>query len=353
MPRIRLILISKDRNYMDALTEFIGCQFGHLLNVSSFDSIDKISEYKNFERCVILIDEDNRLCFGEDTLVFRLSEDKISNVQNHIYKYQCSDNIVMCILSKVNKLWQLGDNFHKSGKSPRIIAVCSAAGGAGSTTISLLLSAFLSQKGNKAFYFGMESFGTHEWFFKSKPNHTLSEFLFDVKSRNTRLDYSLGLHKTIDESSGVWFIGSPESSLEFEELSMEETGSIIESFRKLSELNYVVLDIGTGFSPRTLEVLKSADNIVFVDEDSYIARQKKILWRDDIARIEKINNICLGSKIIEVTNRSDHSETPDKPIFPRLVGTEGIISLTALDEKKVQQSLTAVVNCLDLRSYDD
>jgi flagellar biosynthesis protein FlhG len=175
------------------------------------------------------------------------------------------------VVAELNK--KLGkQKTSSSGKSPKIIVVCSGKGGVGKTFIASSLGITLSRQGFSTLLVDMDISGANIHTYLGVPPSLLNiRHFFEGKKSVDEIIVKSPMTK-LSFIQGFWDSWNPI------EISLEQSMIFFKALKTLS-FDYIVLDISSGQSIANLEMLRRADEkLVITDpEPSTIERTYRLM----------------------------------------------------------------------------
>ncbi|HZG73660.1 MAG TPA: AAA family ATPase [Chondromyces sp.] len=199
-------------------------------------------------------------------------------------------------------------------KRGQMIAVCSARGGSGRTTLTVNLAVALSKKNIPVSILdGDFQFGDVSLAMDLQPAYTIK----DVVEQISRIDeHLLNNYLTVHES-GVKVLPAPERPEHAELIKSESLLKIIDLMLQQSE--YLVVDTGVGFQEQTIELLEKANQILVVTNLDMVAlRNTKTL-------LQTLTVIGLRDRVQIVVNRSTMESVLQASQIPEMLDDEHLI----------------------------
>ena len=159
--KIKLAILEKDENYLNRITFTFGSKYADKLEVYSFTDMNKalatIAEKKVH---VLLADE--RFEINQDSLpsncgfAYLVTSSDIESLRNQktVGKFQKADFIYKQVLSIFSEVSAQITGIHTEAGATKMIAVTSAAGGVGASTIAAAIATRLALLQKKSTVFG-------------------------------------------------------------------------------------------------------------------------------------------------------------------------------------------------------
>lgn len=214
----------------------------------------------------------------------------------------------------------------------KTIAVCSATGGTGRTTITVNLASTLAARSNKVTVIdGDLQFGDLSLAMDIEPAFTMKEAV-NTQGRRNLTDLC---HK---HESGVRVLSAPSRPEEADLITEEHLEWIIASLKEANE--YLLVDTAAGLNDRSLPFIENADDIIVVTTGGMAALKNAKLMIGILEELE------LNSKVSVVVNRSTAEGSLMKEDLSSLLQAKRVFYLPE-DRKHVSHSQnTGEVLCL-------
>lgn len=298
--RIRVLIVSGDRDYVDHLSAVMSRRDDVEFSVDLASSPEKMKEMLQTPKYDILLVDEAVLGlidknFNIALAVLTEGPTQISDSVFNIAKYQRISNIcslLMQILSKSG--WKATV---KSGDA-HIVAVWSPSGGVGKTTVALAYAVNKSFK--RVSYLSLEDFASTPIYFPLNDKsisrcllHLGGDFVTNLLSIRQR-----------DGSSGIYYYESAENYEDILLLKPEDMESIVKGTS--AEMDYSILDLSSKLDKKTKQILDMADEIlIVVDEtENSIAKMRAFSSQGSLFAEH-------ASKCILVLNRGARAEDYD------------------------------------------
>ncbi len=269
--KIRLELITDERYFADLFSK---PQQAEMLIVSE-DLYDKTLEKHQLGRLFILTEK-------------QLDKIETEGSSDYVYKYT---NIRDVFLEITRKSWKLIDkNIHQS-KGSQIVAVYSAAGGTGKTTIAVGLAAYLGDSGYRVLYINADRLQHFQW------------ILDDQTSIQGQEIYRILTNPPAEVFREIRYAVRKEvfDYLPPFKAPLTALGIPYDVFRKIAtdakltqEYDYIILDTDSVFDEEKTRILGVADKVVIVTAQSASAVCATDLFAHSVndVRTEKYIFLC-------------------------------------------------------------
>lgn len=323
MYRINVILADRDSEYLDKVQDFCNCTFAAFIKVMTFTKGKLLKQFLSDDKQktdILVIHPDLLTEMGRDEellssvrLVLLLADGSMQEEPKEyplIEKFQPGDRLIKDILgiyaeynSNVSKLIS-GNN------ASRLVAVYSAAGGTGKTSIALGLAARLSLLGRKVFCLSLESVNSMTPALTCTGNDAMTHVLLSLNENAASLTMSVQIHKTTDHRFRLDFLEPPDCFLELGELDREDVRDLLVHLVKMGAYDEIIVDMDSHLDEKTVCILECADSIVLVEAPEYTSRIKTDIFLEEINRIGLSDRLGLTEKLIQVMNKSQGEPEP-------------------------------------------
>lgn len=300
-----------DDRYAKGLSDYINCNYSTAFQASCFTKPEALEDYlqKKQQADVLMISPDFydiSIKYPGIKLKLLLTDGAVSGGYpgfQLLNKFNTGERLLSDIVYLYSKLNPDEHRFTPYSKDTRLIAVYSAAGGAGKTTIATALSAVCSSMGLQIFYLNLESFQSTGAFFATKSKRTLSYIFYYLKERSMNLSFRMQGIKSTDEVYGVQYFNPPDSPLEYDELTVDELELLLNGIREMNVYSYVFIDMSSSFDSKNCKILELCDRIVLVNLQEHIAMHKCRKFMDELVKLDGKEKGNISDKLITVINR--------------------------------------------------
>lgn len=328
MYRINIIFADPDSEYLDRVQDFVNCTFESFIKIMSFTKGELLKQFlsETNQKTDILaihpellqeIDGNDEL-FSGVRLVLTLAEGSIQEEAKGyrwIEKFQPGDRLIKNILSIYAEYNSNVSKLISGSSTSRLIAVYSASGGTGKTSIALGLAARLSQMGRKVFCLSLESVNSMTPALACTGNDAMTHVLLCLNENAASLTMNIQIHKTTDQRFRIDFLEPPDCFLELGELDREDVRDLLVHLVKMGAYDEIIVDMDSHLDEKTLCILECADSIVLVEAPEYNSRVKTDIFLAEINRIGLSNRLGLSEKLIQVMNKCQGESEP-RPVRP-------------------------------------
>lgn len=321
MALIKIVIFDTDDEYSFNLCNSLTHSFSDKFVVNYCNNSDNTSEYiKQINPDIVLTDENNYLALRNffkrqiimlTTGVFSLEYENVLCINKYQEVYKIASEIINCFansgkLIKTNK-----------EKSAKVIAIYSAVGSSGKTTVARGMCSIFALAGS-TFYLNFEQFQTTKFFLPSNTDYSMSDIIYYVKQRDKNFVTRLSSLRCQDYESNVYFFKEVNNSLEINELLPEDIEFLIESIKNSGIYDFIVIDMDSRFDESTLRIMQETDKLLLLLIDDEISLHKTSLFTENLKNLsdsgyEQANNIL--DKITYSWNKAPQQEYHSPNIY--------------------------------------
>ena len=307
--KIKLAIIDNDQNYLNRIVTAFTGKFSDKLEIYSFSDLAVALETVKNGKIDVLIASDG---FEVDVaqlpkrcgFVYFVDSVEIESHkgQRTICKYQKADLIykeILSIYSELSDIPIIGKSGSEGGT--RIISFLSASGGVGSSTLAASFSMSIAKRGQKVLYLNLEQFGTTDLYFSGQGQFDFGDVIYAIKSKKSNL--ALKLESNVKQDvSGVYFYDSCKVALDVIEMTVDDLKRLMDDLT-ISGYDFIVLDMNFSLDKKSVQLMKSTHNLVFVSDGSETANKKFERAFNALSIFEQQQDISLCSRISIMYNK--------------------------------------------------
>lgn len=232
-----------------------------------------------------------------------------------LFKYQS----VPMILSRLKSLMREhhasggdGEDFAGQGDNCRMIAVYSAAGGAGKTTLSVQLLELLASRQHPVLYVGLESTSSLEAFVRIGEGMDMSRLLYEMENRGESFAETLRQAICRDAVRGFHYVRPFQLAEDAAGMTAGDTLALLGHVRSLGLFDCVVLDLESSVDERVKGAFLAADEIWWLLADETVCLMKTARRQEEWKRALADQWKPVSRRIRYLVNRStDLSVSPE------------------------------------------
>ena len=157
-------------------------------------------------------------------------------------------------------------------------------------------------------YINLENNGDTSAYFGSGGQTTLSDVLYDVKSKKSNFAMRLE-SKVLHDDRGADYLASSPSALDTVEIGSEDVDRLLQSIRRTGLYEIVVLDSDCGMDERMIAVLRCASSVVIVSDGRESSSRKLARFSAAMRDVAEESGQDYSTKFLFLLNRSDRSRS--------------------------------------------
>ncbi len=309
MKKIGIAIADGDSFYLKQLTNYL-VKAEQSFEVYAFSRQDSLTDFlTSSERKpdILLISENMRceasdLCRIEAKILLSEGVQEETTGYDSILKYQKTAALVGQIMLIYGKRSGKGDKLVSGNRETKFIGLYSPVGGSGKTTLSLLLANRLGVRKKKVFYMNMERVDSTRGFLPAQAQIGVSDLLVAVHAKEKTTGLSLLSKMCQSQQFGFSYVNPPESSLEYNEVSIEEHLELLREIESLGQFDMVILDFDSELNQEKLQMLDFCDKLVvpFLPDamslNKFMQFFREMELREELSGLEK-RMIFVGNRI--------------------------------------------------------
>lgn len=245
--------------------------------------------YQNVELILILSDGSLECCSDKYQLV---------------NKYIPGERMVSELLNRYSEKNLHISKFLTGSKQAQLVAVYSAAGGNGKSSVTLGLAARLGRMGKTTLVLCLEGLNSISPGVIGK-NNAFSQILFTAIEDPDSLPIKVGNNKSVDNLNCFDFIEPPGCFYEISELQGKDAGPLLDGLIQMGKYDYILVDMESKPDNLTLEIMKRADKLVLLIVPDVCSQWKTDQFLRQIGKEDSFNNARFTNKILPVLNKYD------------------------------------------------
>lgn len=283
MIKKKIILADEDERYLKEIRyEFM--EKGSKLELITFTKKEMLYQYleRGGEADILVVDERlvegalNQIPMPATRIVLSSSMSPVDGFEV-VKKYQRMENLINAILLKYAQ--ESGTlEVVRGDSNTRLAAFYSPAGGTGKTTFALATAAAAARKGLRTLYLNLEEIDSVQDIL-IRTSNCLSDIFLALKTRGMQVGIKLKESIQMEPSAGFYYVSGVESISEYEEIDGNDMKILLDAVRELSSYDLVILDLASGFTEKTVQILNEADVIFvpFMQEEGSISKLQRFL----------------------------------------------------------------------------
>ena len=305
--KIKIAVLDQDKNYLERIMTVFNNRYVSETEIYLFTEINDALESLRQNRIqVFLANESFKISISSipDYCAFAYLTEGIGinslRGNKAICKYQKVESFYKEILSIYSDVFD-GEISKTNDSRSKKIVILSASGGSGCTSCAIALAMSMARRGNKVFYLNLEMLN-YGYIFNNEAISTLSEVIYNVKSRRSNLGIKLGA-LIQEDSSGIFYFPSGKTPLEVMELNEEDISLLIGEIDDMGEYDYIIIDTDMVFDNKTYTIINKSNKVVFVLDGSEIGNSKFNYMYKTLGIIEEQHNVSILNKAFILYNR--------------------------------------------------
>lgn len=155
-----------------------------------------------------------------------------------------------------------------------VIAVTSASGGVGASTIAAACAMHFAERHKRVLYLNLETLGSADVFFSGEGQATMGNVILSFKSARSAEALQLKSSVKQDKKSGTYFYSAPHDPLHMMDLNTNDIVRLINMLKGSGEYDCLVVDLEFGLTPEKLTILKLAKMILLVGNGTVTSNSK-------------------------------------------------------------------------------
>ena len=335
MSLIKIMIMDDDDEYSFNLCNSLTHNFSETLLVNYCSNSYNIEEWiKKIDPDIVLTCEKHYLQIKKyfTKPIFILSsgttESSFSEIPS-IYKYKEVDKIAGDIVNGFINTGNIIKNTKE--KNTKVIAVYSASGSVGKTSIAMGISSFCSLSGLKVFYLNLEQFQSTNFFFSCNAEYSLSEIIYYVQQRDRNLLSKLPALWCQDPSANIFYFKEAKHPFEINELLPGDIEFLMNSLKECGKYDLIVIDMDSRFDSNSIEVFVYADEVIYIITDEEICLHKTKVFMESLSMLSNTTgqHSYLLHKFLYVANKVSNQGLP---LFPHFISKESFISQIPFNE---------------------
>lgn len=309
MALIKLLILDEDDEYSSNLCKYLTHNYSEKLLVNYCSNAFNIEEWiKKIDPDILLVCEKfyNYVDGYFQKIKILFSSGKIkSDLKDitQIYKYKDVNKIAGDI---INSYINAGNTISATKeKTTKTVAVYSASGNAGKTSVALGVSSLCSLSGLTVFYLNLEQFQTTGFFLSNNNDYSLSDIIYYAKEKDKNLVSKILTMGCKHPASNINYFREPNNAFEINDLFPEDIELILDGIKECGQYDLIVIDMDSRLDENTLKVFDIADDILYIMTEDEICLHKIGIFINNIEKLSgKLNQTSyLSSKFQFIANK--------------------------------------------------
>lgn len=307
--KIKLAILESDVDFLKSYSMALSSRFSDKLEVYTFSNMENAMSALVDSRIDVFLAGDN---FEIDTssipeecgFAYLVDSNDIKSFKNEhtICRFQKMDLIYRDILGIFSEKEYIISGSNTANSNCKVLLFTGIEGGTGASSVAAACALYFSQSGKRTLYLNIEKFGSADVFFYGEGQYTMSDIVYNIKSKKSNLSLKLESSVRIDKR-GVYFFSSPNLVLDLLELDIEDKKLLINTLLMSSQYDYIIIDCDFGIQKDDLELYSMANEIILVGDGSEISNNKTIRTMESIKILEQENKLSIFRKTMLIYNR--------------------------------------------------
>lgn len=310
---VRMVLAAEDEQYIEPFLLYVrSSEYSRRMRVQAFSRAQEFLTYMGSSSAQVDI------VLAERSFLEAWQSDSSSQVPWICLSEHGREELEGIAQLKYQPLHDLLNNvleilhrpYEREGKhsptSSIVIAIYSAAGGSGKSTVAMHLAKQLNSEGTKAFYLNLETFQPGPTIHEMNEDRGLARLLYDLKVAAEQNSYpnSPVSHYTVNDSllEGDTF-GSVQNVNELLEMDVRDTTRLIDYIAESGEYPFIIVDVDSYPNKRTEAVLERCDRLIWLLQSRGDALKKERLRMNQLEQGRSGYFMQLMGKVLFVHNR--------------------------------------------------
>lgn len=309
MAFIKLLILDDDDEYSFNLCNYLTHNYSETLLVNYCSNSYKIEEWiKKIDPDIVLLCEKyyNLVCkfFSNNLIILTTGTNNVylADIPT-IYKYKDANQIAGDIINYFTKAGNIITQ--TKDKTTKTVAVYSASGNVGKTSIALGISTICSYSGLSVFYLNLEQFQSTNIFYSNNIEYSISDIIYYAKEKDKNLVSKISTMSCKDAASNVNYFNPANNPFEINELLPPDLKLIINTIKECGQYDLIVIDMDSQLRDSTITLFEIADEILYVFINEEICLHKVKQFKDCINMLanESAQNTFLAHKFLYVANK--------------------------------------------------
>ncbi len=309
MALIKLLILDDDNEYSFNLCNYLTHHYSETLLVNYYNDSYKVEEWiKKIDPDIILACEKyyNQICnqFKKNLIILTPGTNSayLADVPS-INKYQDANQIagnIIIIFTKSNNIIA-----NKNDKIAKLVAVYSATGNTGKTTLATGISTICSYSGLSVFYLNLEQFPSTGVFLSDSSEYSIADIIYYAKEQDKNLISKISTMSCKDVASNIHYFNKANNSFEINELLPRDIELILETMKSSGLYDLIVIDMDSQLNDNTISIFNMADEIlcIFTNEEICLHKTKLFVESISILSNRTLHSTFFAHKIQFVANK--------------------------------------------------
>ena len=227
-----------------------------------------------------------------------------------------------------------------NGRSVHVVAAYSAQGGGGKTTLSYALAVAAARQNRQAMYLNLEPFPALSQLYEHAFVHSMDDLLLPLKSGR---DLAPVLLDTMERNrDGVLVLPPFSSAGDLLSITQEELQTLIHTLVEKTDVEYIFVDLPTGFHPLNLWALEQCTTVLQVYSDDLAGHEHRQRAENDVY----YKNLPIRGNLLTVMNKCP-TKAPADGVDCKLPNSESLQQGRRVADV-LERNPAFLKNCTDL-----
>lgn len=266
--------------------------------VQAFSSLERLKELSEKQSIEILLISERALSgrraevaswnIGQIIVLSEGISESRSDEYPTVSKYQSSDSVIREVMAVYAAETQDKRALSIVKRETKIIGIYSPVGRSRKTSFALILGQLLSKERN-VLYLNLESCAGFEELFELTYDRTMSDVIYYLRQKDNNLIHHI--QATVCSLESLDYIPPVAFPQDITSVTVPEWHSLLDTIRKESVYEYVILDIGDGVED-VCGLLDLCDHIYMPIRQDFVSQSK-------IIQFEKLMAVCNRQEVLE------------------------------------------------------
>jgi cellulose biosynthesis protein BcsQ len=322
LAKLKIAIAVKDEAYGRKLAEYIPHHYSPEAEAQVWPAKEKgdLAEAADQTEADIFLLEENLVLPQETSVragvVITLTEE-LRNLREieGVYKYQCADALLNQALRIYAQKHPDDPPLTLFNRKTRTVALFSAGGGEGKTTLAAALSIQAAWEGKRIFYLNLENTASTPLYFAGEQANTLSNTLYAL-CHHSQVREKVASAICTDPVYRIDFFREPDSLLDLQENPGGDLGLLVRLLAETGRYDRLFIDLSGGITHNYLAVLDACDKILLVSTEDRTAELKTQKLLREFKMLERSSRFGLLNKtrlILNKTKENSRTETGELP----------------------------------------
>ena len=273
MKKIRLVLADPDVTYMESVMMYLrSSSDGPQFDVKMFSKPSHLQQYIDDGRPIDILLVSSDFDFQKKSIkpigvMIVLEDDRISSNEYDyptLFKYQPLNQLISGVLSIYYEQKGHLIPFSSEEKRAKVIAVYSASGGTGKTTLAVNLARQLAVHDKRVFYLNLELINSTSLYYTSPEDEPSSQILYYTKTKQDQLVSKIESLKKYHPNTTVEYFDLAINVEEMLDLTEAEVTFLISGLIDSHHYDFIIIDLDSFVNDRVKAALNQCDQVLWV-----------------------------------------------------------------------------------------